>query len=71
MLVTKGRAAEAIIYALGGVAQGGGVFEVSSAAGAIIVALGGQRQESGDTNYELREDGGLELREDGGYELRE
>lgn len=71
MFVSLGRAPERVAYALGGVPQGGGVFEVSLAAGAIIIALGGERQASGDINAELREDGGYELREDGGYELRE
>lgn len=69
-IVTPGRAAGALIAALGGTDAGGGSYTVGSAQAQIIYALGGT-QSGGASNHELREDGGLELREDGGTELRE
>ena len=71
MLVTLGRLPTAIVYALGGVDQGGGVFDVSPAVAAIVRAVGGAVSEGGETFRILREDAGFILREDGANFLRE
>lgn len=67
-----GRMPSAIVVALGGVAQGGGIYAVSPAVAAMLRAFGGSESGGGiPANALLAEDGTPILAEDGSYILVE
>lgn len=57
MLVTLGRLPVTVAIALGGVAQGGGVFDVPLPVAAIVRACGGAESGGGETFRILLESG--------------
>lgn len=71
MHVSIGRLPAAVVCALGGVDQGGGVYDVSPAVTALCRAFGGVASGGGGGSRILREDLGFILREDGTKFLRE
>lgn len=66
-----GRMPSAIVVALGGVAQGGGIYAVSPAVAAMLRAFGGSEGSGIPANALLAEDGTPILAEDGSYILVE
>lgn len=71
-LVTPGRVAAAIIFALGGTDAGGGQYLVGGAQAEMVLALGGVGDDTPPTDdFILREDDTPLLREDGTEFMRE
>lgn len=71
MHVTIGRLPTAIVVALGGVDQGGGVYDVSAAVAALCRALGGAVSGGGATSRLLLESGDAWLLESVDHNLLE